>query len=173
MQATAFDHNLSLKCSMFYHDKAIADQKICDLHKDLTKTQQREKEALDTKVALEAKIADLEAQFQQFVEEAKIVIADALERGKSEGFSAGGLAGKIEGLSEGRELDVVIQSARFLNDGFDKCISQVDNLKGFAEGFDKSHLDPSLDADFSPIPRKKPRSQSQMNLKFWLVKLQI
>ncbi|KAK4438852.1 hypothetical protein Salat_0219800 [Sesamum alatum] len=35
----------------------------------------------------------------------------------------------------------------FLNEGFDKCISQVANLKGFAEGFDRSHLDPSLEAN--------------------------
>ncbi|KAK4438853.1 hypothetical protein Salat_0219900 [Sesamum alatum] len=38
--AAAFGHNLSLKCSMFRHDKAIADQKIHNLQKDLIETQQ-------------------------------------------------------------------------------------------------------------------------------------
>ncbi|KAK4423285.1 hypothetical protein Salat_1911300 [Sesamum alatum] len=90
MQTSAFGHNLSLKCSMFRNDK--------------------ENEALEAKIALdarvpelEAKVADLEAQLASTIEENKKVVADALERGHTDGFSAGRFAGKTEGLNEGCE----------------------------------------------------------------------
>ncbi|KAK4424602.1 hypothetical protein Salat_1653800 [Sesamum alatum] len=107
-------------------------------------------------------------------------VAEALEQGKAEGFSDGRVAGRAEGLNEGRntflqsdeykkqvsehrlqgakdflkapafKMAVEIQSARFLNEGFDKCVSQIEHLKGFVDGFDRSLLDPSLDANLQP-----------------------
>ncbi|KAK4415879.1 hypothetical protein Salat_2695300 [Sesamum alatum] len=121
--------------------------------------------------------AEMEVRFQRAAEEAEKAHAEALEQGKAEGFSTGRLAGRIEGLNEGHGVDlqseehkqevlghclqgprdflkvpafklaVDIQSARFLNEGFDKYIAQVTKLNGFVDGFDQRHLDPSLDAN--------------------------
>ncbi|KAK4438657.1 hypothetical protein Salat_0200200 [Sesamum alatum] len=122
----------------------------------------------------------LKLKLASSTEENKKVVADALERGRADGLSTSRLAGKTEGLNEGREaylqskefkksisesrlqgdrdflkapafkMGVDIQSARYLNKGFDKCISQVQHLKGFVDGFDQDQLDPSLNAILQP-----------------------
>ncbi|KAK4430971.1 hypothetical protein Salat_0859100 [Sesamum alatum] len=183
MQASTFVHNLSLKCLMFRYDKAVAEQKIRELQEGFDHAQAKEREALESKVAtdaqvadLESKVAALEAQLSATFLENKKKVAEALESGRTEGFSADLLAGKVEGIVEGREtflqseeykksvsdtrlqgardflkalafkLAVNIQSTHFLNEGFDKCISQIQHLQGFVEGFDQNQLDSSLDA---------------------------
>ncbi|KAK4423724.1 hypothetical protein Salat_1955300 [Sesamum alatum] len=103
----------------------------------------------------------------------------ALEVGKNEGFSAGCLTGKTEGLKEGREVylaseehkefikqtrlqgardflkapafnvAVEIKATKFLDQGFERCKSQVFKLKGFTEGFDLIWLDPTLDGNLA------------------------
>ncbi|KAK4417002.1 hypothetical protein Salat_2525700 [Sesamum alatum] len=157
MQASAFSHNLALKCSMSRNDKADAEKKIRKLEQSLESAKAAEKEALEAKIAADA-------------------------QGRTDGFSAGRLAGKTEGVIEGRETflqsdeykqslatvrpqgardflkspvfktAVDVQSAQFLNDGFDKCIAQVVHLHGFVEGFDQSRLDSSLDGQLQPYP---------------------
>ncbi|KAK4421715.1 hypothetical protein Salat_2122100 [Sesamum alatum] len=144
------------------------------LMQSLESAKASEKKALDAKVAADAQVAD------------------ALEQGRSDGFSAGRLAGKTEGMIEGREaflqsddykrsissarlegardflkssvfkMAVDLQSAQFLNEGFDKCIAQVDHLQGFAEGFDQTRLDASLDSHLQPYPSvAEPESASE------------
>ncbi|KAK4438838.1 hypothetical protein Salat_0218400 [Sesamum alatum] len=145
-------------------------------------TRAKEKEALKAKATTDARIAALEAQLAATVEESKKKVAAALDSGRSEGFSAGLLAGKTEGITEGHEaflqsdeyhkslsdarlqgardflkapafkMAVDLQFARFLNDGFDKCISQVRHLQGFVKGFDEGRLDSTLDATRQPYP---------------------
>ncbi|KAK4438461.1 hypothetical protein Salat_0180400 [Sesamum alatum] len=169
----AFSHDLSLKCSMFRHQREVMESKVLE-------AQQREKAALDDKNALEAQVASLKSSLQQATEATRKSMAEALEQGKTEGFLAGRVAGRTEGLNESRDaflqsdeykklvsehrlqgakdflkapafkMVVDIQSARFLNEGFDKCVSQVEHLKGFADGFDRNLLDPSLDANLQP-----------------------
>ncbi|KAK4412433.1 hypothetical protein Salat_2890400, partial [Sesamum alatum] len=164
--ASAFGHNLALKCLMFRNDKADAENKIHELEQSLESAKAAEKEALEARAAIDARVAD------------------ALEQGRTDGFSTGLLAGKTEGITEGREtflqLDeykrsissarlqgardflkspvfkmvVNLQSAQFLNDGFDKCTAQVVHLQGFIEGFDQTRLDSSLDAELQPYPSK-------------------
>ncbi|KAK4419926.1 hypothetical protein Salat_2405500 [Sesamum alatum] len=56
------------------------------------------------------------------------------------------------------KLAVDIQSARFLNEGFDKCVFQVDYLKGFVNDFNRTRLDPSLDATLQPYPEETASS---------------
>ncbi|KAK4412505.1 hypothetical protein Salat_2897600 [Sesamum alatum] len=156
-QASTFGHNLALKCLMFRNDKADAEKKIRELEQSLESTKAAEKEALEAKAAADG-------------------------QGRTDGFSTGRLAGKTEGVIEGRETflqsndykqslanarlqgaryflkspifktAVDVQSAQFLNDGFDKCIAQVVHLQGFAEGFDQSRLDSSLDGHLQPYP---------------------
>ncbi|KAK4433360.1 hypothetical protein Salat_1098300 [Sesamum alatum] len=166
MQASAFGHNLALKCSMFQNDKADAEKRIRELEQGLETAKAAEKEALEAKAAVDAQVAALGTQLSATIEEGKKQVAAALEQGRIDGFFAGRLAGKTEGIIEGREtflqLDdykqslasarlqgardflkspvfktaVEVQSAQFLNDGFDKCIAQVAHLQGFVEGFD-------------------------------------
>ncbi|KAK4429036.1 hypothetical protein Salat_1203600 [Sesamum alatum] len=111
--------------------------------------------------------------------EAKAV---AHAQGRTDGFSTGLLAGKTEGVTEGRDIFLQldeykqsmlatrlqgardflkspvfkiafdVQSAHFLNDGFDKCIAQVVHLQDFLEGFNQSRLDSSLDGQLQPYP---------------------
>ncbi|KAK4426494.1 hypothetical protein Salat_1418000 [Sesamum alatum] len=209
-----FSHDLSLKCSMFCHQKSIAESKILELHKDVLEAQQKEKTTLDDKSALETQIAELKSSLQQATEATKKSVAKALEQGKTEGFSAGRVVGRTEGINEGCEaflhsdeykkqvtehrlqgakdflkapafkMAVEIQSARsltkgstsappkwsiskvswtgsiaafliapwtsLLKEGFDKCASQVEHLKGFVDGFDRSLLDRSLDVNLQP-----------------------
>ncbi|KAK4424982.1 hypothetical protein Salat_1691800 [Sesamum alatum] len=182
MQASAFGHNLALKCSMFRNDKADAEKKIRELEQSLESAKAAEKEALEAKAIADTQVAALRSQISTTIEEGKQQAAAALEHGRTDGFSAGRLAGKTEGVIEGREAflhsdeykqslasarlqgardflkspvfktAVDVQSAQFLNDGFDKCIAQVVHLQGFAEGFDQSRLDSSLDDHLQPYP---------------------
>ncbi|KAK4425472.1 hypothetical protein Salat_1741200 [Sesamum alatum] len=152
-QASTFGQNLCLKCLMFRYDKAVAKQKIHELQEDLDHVRGKEKEALEAKAAAETRVIALEAQLSVTLEEGKMKVADALESGRTEGFSTCLLARKTEGITKGREaflqsedykksisrarlqgahdflkapafkLAVDLQSAQFLNDGFDKCIS--------------------------------------------------
>ncbi|KAK4433226.1 hypothetical protein Salat_1084900 [Sesamum alatum] len=182
LQASAFGHNLALKCSMFRNDKADAEKKIRELEQSLESAKAAKKEALEAKTAADAQVAALGSQLSATIEEGRQQVVAALEQGRTDGFSAGRLAGKTEGVIEGRETflqsdeykqslanarlqgardflkspvfktAVDVQSAQFLNDGFDKCIAQVVHLKGFAEGFDQSCLDSSLDGQLQPYP---------------------
>ncbi|KAK4438611.1 hypothetical protein Salat_0195600 [Sesamum alatum] len=136
---------------MSYHDKAVAEQQIRELQQNFTHAQTKEKKALEAKIAsdaqvaeLEAKVTDLEAQLTSSTEENKKVVADALERGRVDSFSAGHLAGKTEGLNEGRK-------AYLQSEEYQKSISET-RLQG-AQDFLKApafkmadQLDPSLDA---------------------------
>ncbi|KAK4421703.1 hypothetical protein Salat_2120900 [Sesamum alatum] len=153
--AMAFSHDLSLKCSMFRHQKGVAE----------------------SKAALEAENADLRGG-------CTTVYGRRFERRHIDDFSTGEVAGRTRGVAEGHEvflcsdeykkmtathhlegardflkmptfkLVVHIQSTHFLNEGFDKCVSQVDYLKGFMNDFDRTRLDPSLDATLQPYPEE-------------------
>ncbi|KAK4435330.1 hypothetical protein Salat_0696400 [Sesamum alatum] len=83
--------------------KADADKKIHELEQSLENARVTEKKALDDKVAADAQISDLDTWLSATMEESKRQVADALEEGRSTGFSAGRLAGKTEGITEGRE----------------------------------------------------------------------
>ncbi|KAK4419823.1 hypothetical protein Salat_2395200 [Sesamum alatum] len=128
---------------------------------------------------LEAQLEDLTLRSRIEVNTARTV---ALEAGKKESFSAGCLAGKTEGLKEGHEVylaseehkefvkqtrlqgardflkapafnvAVEIKATEFLDQGFERCKSQVLKLKGFTEGFDLSWLDPTLDGNLVAFP---------------------
>ncbi|KAK4439034.1 hypothetical protein Salat_0238100 [Sesamum alatum] len=102
-QALAFGHNLALKCSMFRNDKTDAEKKIRKLEQSLESTKAAEKEALDAKAAADAQVAALGSQLSATIEEGKKQVAAALEQGRTDRFSAGRLAGKTEGIIEGRE----------------------------------------------------------------------
>ncbi|KAK4421590.1 hypothetical protein Salat_2109600 [Sesamum alatum] len=93
---------------MFRHDKVVAEQKIRDLQKSVDHVQAKEKDALEIKAAadarvaeLEGRVADLETRLTSTIEENKKVLVDALECGCADGFLAGRLVGKTEGLNEG------------------------------------------------------------------------
>ncbi|KAK4434406.1 hypothetical protein Salat_0603400 [Sesamum alatum] len=154
MQASAFGHNLALKCSMFRNDKAEAERKIHELQQSLEHARVAEKEALEAKDAADARVVTLEARISTTLEEGKKHVANALEQDRIDRFSTGLLAWKTEGITEGREtflqsdeykqaissarlqgawdflrypvfkMAVDLQSAQFLNDGFNKCITQ-------------------------------------------------
>ncbi|KAK4427340.1 hypothetical protein Salat_1502900 [Sesamum alatum] len=191
MQASAFGHNLALKCSMFRNDKANAEKKIRELEQSLESAKAAEKEALEAKTAADAQVAALGSQLSAAIEEGRQQVVVALEQGRTDGFSTSRLAGKTEGVIKGRETflqsdeykqslaharlqgardflkspvfktAVDVQSAQFLNDGFDKCIPQVVHLKGFAEGFDQSRLDSSLDGQLQPYPPETASNPSE------------
>ncbi|KAL0416821.1 UNVERIFIED_CONTAM: hypothetical protein Slati_3514000 [Sesamum latifolium] len=55
---------------------------------------------------------------------------------------------------------VEIKAATFVNDGFKKCKAQVSKLQGFADGFDQSRLDPSLDNNLEPYPEMAPKADT-------------
>ncbi|KAK4441785.1 hypothetical protein Salat_0513400 [Sesamum alatum] len=180
-----------MQCSMFRHEKVVAEQKIRDVQQDFDHAQAKEKEAPKTKAAadarvaeLESKVANLEAQLSATIEKNRKKVAHVLESGRTEGFSTNLLAGKTEGVSKGREtflqyeeyqksiseariqgardflkapafkMAVDIQSSRYLNEGFDKCISQIQHLKGFIEGLDQNQLDSPVMLHFSLTLRK-------------------
>ncbi|KAK4421425.1 hypothetical protein Salat_2093000 [Sesamum alatum] len=103
MQASAFSHNLALKCSMFRNDKADAEKKIHELEQSLENARTAEKEVLEAKAAADAWVIALETWLSATMEENKKQVADALEQGRIDGFSTDLLAGKTEGLTEGRE----------------------------------------------------------------------
>ncbi|KAK4434749.1 hypothetical protein Salat_0637800 [Sesamum alatum] len=181
-QASAFGHNLALKCLMFRNDKADVETKIRELEQSLERAKVVEKEALEAKAATDAQVAALGSQLSATIEESKQQAAAALEQGRTDSFLASRLVGKTEGVIEGREAflqsddykqslanarlqgeqdflkspvfktAVDVQSAQFLNDGFDKCIAQAVYLQGFVEGFDQSRLDSSLDGQLQPYP---------------------
>ncbi|KAK4417158.1 hypothetical protein Salat_2541400 [Sesamum alatum] len=133
---------------------------------------------------LEAENANLKAQLHHAKEAVEEATTSAFEHGRIDGE----VAGCAREVAEGREvfiysdeykkmiathrlagvrdflktptfkLVVDIQSARFLNEGFDKCVSQVDHLKGFVDGFDRARLNPSLDATLQPYPEEATSS---------------
>ncbi|KAK4435333.1 hypothetical protein Salat_0696700 [Sesamum alatum] len=160
-----FSHDLSLKCSMFRHQKGVAESKVIDLQKDASDAKQKEKDALDAKASLEtpvvendAKIADLEGLFfREVASRAEDVIEGREAYLRSDEYKKVVAAHRLEGARDflkapAFKLVVDIQSAHFLNEGLDKCVSQVDHIKGFVDGFDRTRLDPSLYATRQPYP---------------------
>ncbi|KAK4435261.1 hypothetical protein Salat_0689400 [Sesamum alatum] len=132
--------------------QADAEKRIHELEQSFENAKAAEKKALDDKVAADAQVADLEARLSTTVEGNKKHVADALEQGRSDGFSAGRLAGKTEGVIEGREA--FLQSDDYKCSISGACLegAKVAHLQGFAEGFDQTHLDASLDAHLQPYP---------------------
>ncbi|KAL2226078.1 UNVERIFIED_CONTAM: hypothetical protein Sindi_1966500 [Sesamum indicum] len=51
---------------------------------------------------------------------------------------------------------VEAKSADYLIEGFNRCISQIKKLKGFADGFDTNWTDPSLDGNLAAFPEEPP-----------------
>ncbi|KAK4422530.1 hypothetical protein Salat_1835500 [Sesamum alatum] len=145
---------------MWRHEKALVDVKIRDLQKNLTDSEQSEKEFQDSKVTFEAKIDNLEAQLQRSAVEVERASTVALDREKAKDFSEGCAAGITKGLIEGRDVYLQsdehkkIKATQFTNEGFERCRSHVMKLKGFVEGFDQSSLDPTLDANLEPYPEE-------------------
>ncbi|KAK4421683.1 hypothetical protein Salat_2118900 [Sesamum alatum] len=156
LQASAFGHNLALKCSMFRNDKVDAEKKICELKQSLESAKAAEVAALEAKAAADAQVAALGSQLSATIEEGKQQVPAALEQGRTDGFSAGRPVGRTEGV-----IEVDVQSAQFLNDGFDKCLAQVMHLQGFVEGFDQSRLDSSLDGQLQPYPPEAASDPSE------------
>ncbi|KAK4416890.1 hypothetical protein Salat_2514500 [Sesamum alatum] len=150
LQASAFGHNLALKCSMFRNDKADAEKKIRELEQSLESAKAAEKEALEAKTVADAQVVALGSQLSATIEEGRQQVVAALEQGRTDGFSAGRLAGKTEGFIEGRETFLSIR--RVQNSPLPMFVFKVVHLKGFAEGFDQSRLDSSLDGQLQPYP---------------------
>ncbi|KAK4428610.1 hypothetical protein Salat_1160800 [Sesamum alatum] len=111
----AFGHSLSLKCMYKRKKKFVDDTKLAQSEASRLAAEEKIKQ-------LGTKLEDQGFRSQVELETARTV---AVESGKTEGFSAGGAAGKEE--------------------GFERCKSQVQKLKGFVEGFDLVWLDPTLD----------------------------
>ncbi|KAL0378572.1 UNVERIFIED_CONTAM: hypothetical protein Sradi_3162700 [Sesamum radiatum] len=178
----AFGRALSLKCTRFHHRQLIVERKVCDLRKRLADSSAREQELEAHQASLEAKVKELEEQLARSTSEVAKVKEDAFAQGREEGFSADEAASKIVVMTQGREefllsakyetsiatsrlqgardflkssafnVAIEIKAANFVNDGFEKCKSQITKLQGFANGFDPSLLDPSLDDNLEPYP---------------------
>ncbi|KAK4425068.1 hypothetical protein Salat_1700400 [Sesamum alatum] len=148
MQASSFGHNLALKCSMFQNDKADAEKRIRKLEHGLESAKAAEKEALEAKTTADAPVAALGTQLSATIEESKKQLDEY-----KQSLASARLQGARDFLKSPVFKTVVdVQSAQFLNDGFDKCIAQVVHLQGFVEGFDQSRLDSSLDGQLQPYP---------------------
>ncbi|KAK4415091.1 hypothetical protein Salat_2616300 [Sesamum alatum] len=151
MQASAFGYNLALKCSMFRNDKADAEKKIRELEQSLESAKAAEKEALEAKAAADTQVAALGSKLSATIEEGKQQVAAALEQGRTDGFSTGCLAGKTEGVIEGRET--FLQSDDYKQSLANARLqAQVVYLQGFVKGFYQSRLDSSLDGQLRPYP---------------------
>ncbi|KAK4423217.1 hypothetical protein Salat_1904500 [Sesamum alatum] len=135
-----------MQCSMFHHDKLLSRKS----------TFSNRMLALDAKVALDAKLAAT-------VEENKQAVANALEHGRAADFSTGRLAGKTEGLNEGRDHTFSQTSIRRLSPiiifkGLDissrllpsRWLSIFNHLVSST----KSRLEPSLDATLQRYPEE-------------------
>ncbi|KAK4426304.1 hypothetical protein Salat_1398900 [Sesamum alatum] len=158
----AFGHHLSLRCSFLRQEKITSDAKLSEAQKQLEESEKLRAAAEERVKQLETQLEDLTFRSCIEVDTTQTV---ALEAGKKEGFSTGCLAGKTEGLNEGREIylaseehkefvkqtrlqgardflkapafnvAVEIKATEFLDQGFERCKSQVLKLKGFTEGF--------------------------------------
>ncbi|KAK4417024.1 hypothetical protein Salat_2527900 [Sesamum alatum] len=156
MHAITSGHSLSMKRSTYRHQKAVAELKVHDLLKDLDGTKERENEANDAKLELEAKIIDLEAQLQQktgLIEGCDTYIRSDEYKSEVSKILLQGALDFLKALTF--KMAIETQSSGFLNEGFDKCIFEGNHLKGFADGFDQSRLDPSLMLSFSLTVMKR------------------
>ncbi|KAK4434780.1 hypothetical protein Salat_0640900 [Sesamum alatum] len=181
-QAMAFGHHLSLRSSFLRQEKITSDAKLSEVQKQLEESDKLPAAAEERVKQLETQLEDLILRSRIEVETARTV---ALDAGKKEGFSTGCLAGKTEGLKEGREIylaseehkefvkqtrlqgardflkapafnvAVEIKATEFLDQGFERCKSQVLKLKGFREGFDLNWLDPTLDGNLAALPEEE------------------
>ncbi|KAK4421977.1 hypothetical protein Salat_2148400 [Sesamum alatum] len=138
-QAMAFGHHLSLRCSYLRKEKITSDEKLSKAQKQLEESNKLRTVAEERVKQLEAQLEDLTLQSRIEVDTARTV---ALEAGKKEGFSVSCLA-------------VEIKATKFLDQGFERCKSQVLKLKGFTEGFDLSWLDPTLDGNLAAFPEEE------------------
>ncbi|KAL0411714.1 UNVERIFIED_CONTAM: hypothetical protein Slati_3761100 [Sesamum latifolium] len=160
----------------------IAERKVGDLRQRLAAAATREKELGAQKASLEDRVKELEDQVARSASEVAKAKDEAFKQSREEGFSAGEAAGVIVGQAQGRDeftrseeyrtslasshlqgardflkssafdVAVEIKAASFVNDGFKKCKAQVVKLRGFADGFDSSLLDPTLDNNLEPYP---------------------
>ncbi|KAK4415824.1 hypothetical protein Salat_2689800 [Sesamum alatum] len=145
-RAATFGDHQSLKCSMWRHEKTLAEVKNPDL-KSLADSEHSEKELLKSKAAVEAKIVDLEAQLQRPATEVEKSSVITLDQGKTEGFSASRTASSAEGARDflkapAFKVVVEVKASEFANGCFEICRLHVAKLKGFIEAFDQSRLDP-------------------------------
>ncbi|KAK4422960.1 hypothetical protein Salat_1878600 [Sesamum alatum] len=178
----AFGHHLSLRCSYLRKEKITSDEKLSEAQKQLEESNKLRTAAEDRVKQLEAQLEDLTLRSRIEVDTARTV---ALEAGLKEGFYAGCLAGKTEGLKEGREvylaseehkevvkkhstprgsdflkapafnIAIEIKATDYIDQGVERCKSQVLKLKGFKEGFDLGWLDPTLDGNLAAFPEEE------------------
>ncbi|KAK4428408.1 hypothetical protein Salat_1140400 [Sesamum alatum] len=151
-QAMAFGHNLSLKCTYWGKEKFSADTKLAQSEASRLVAEEKIKQ-------LETKLEDQAFRSQVKL---KTAMAVAMESGKTESFTVGRAAGKEGGLIAGREaylsstkhqklisdtrlegdpdfllspsfqVAIETKASNFLDQGFERCKSQVQKLKGFS-----------------------------------------
>ncbi|KAK4416983.1 hypothetical protein Salat_2523800 [Sesamum alatum] len=132
----AFRHHLSLKCTYRRRDKFSSDAKLVELHNMFEESEASLHAAEEKIKQLEAKLEDQSFKSQVKIETARTI---ALEAGKIEGFSVGRATGARDFLkSHAFWVALEIKAIDFLDRGFERCMSQVKNLTGFAKGFDMS-----------------------------------
>ncbi|KAK4428273.1 hypothetical protein Salat_1126900 [Sesamum alatum] len=115
--------------------------------------QRREKSSSD------AKLVDLNKKFEEG-EASKVKIQAAhtvaLDADKVKGFFVGCTIGARNFLkSLAFQVTMEIKATDFLSQGFERCKSQVQILKGFAKGFDMAWFDPSLDGNLAAFPEEE------------------
>ncbi|KAK4425315.1 hypothetical protein Salat_1725500 [Sesamum alatum] len=152
----AFRHHLSLRCSYLRKEKITSDEKLSEAQKQLEGSKKLRTAAEERAKQLEAQVEDLTLRSRIEVEIARTV---ALEAGKKEGFSAGCLASKTEGLKEGREVYLASEEHKeFIKQtqlqGARKFL-KAPAFNGFIEGFDLSWLDPTLDGNLAAFPEEE------------------
>ncbi|KAK4434753.1 hypothetical protein Salat_0638200 [Sesamum alatum] len=151
-QVMAFSHDLSLKCSMFRHQKGVAESRVTDLQKEISEAKQKVQELFDAKAALEVENANLIAQLHWEVggralgvtEGRKVFLCSDECKKMTATYRLKGAQDFLK--TPTFRLAVDIQSARFLN--------EVDHLKGFVNEFDRTHLGPSLDVTLQLYPEE-------------------
>ncbi|KAK4417031.1 hypothetical protein Salat_2528600 [Sesamum alatum] len=159
--------NKHRRCSYWRREKLASDEMRSEAEKKLEDSENSRAVVAERVKQLEAQLEDLTFRSRIEGDTARTV---ALEVGKKKGVSAGCEAGKVEGLLAGRDASlasemhkafvkqtrlqgardflkspafqvaVKIKATNFLDQGFERCKSQVRKLKGFAEGFDLSCL---------------------------------
>ncbi|KAL2246276.1 UNVERIFIED_CONTAM: hypothetical protein Sindi_2895800 [Sesamum indicum] len=145
MQAVAFNCNHSLKCTGYHQAQMIAGRKVRDLRKKLADSNAREKE-LEAKGINEGREGYISLDKNQ-----NLLVASRLQ------------AARDFLKAPAFPVVVEIKAANFINDGFEKCKAQVATLRGFGDGFDQSHLDPSLVGNLQPYPEEKAPANRKMN----------
>ncbi|KAL2230532.1 UNVERIFIED_CONTAM: hypothetical protein Sindi_1647600 [Sesamum indicum] len=180
-QTATFFRSLSMKCASYRWNQIAVDARVGELSAQLAERDRMDRTHVEEMQTLNEEVQKLKSDAGREV---------GLIEGRKEGFQSGhaqeikeGQVGRVtleehhQALTNARvsvardflksglfKTAVEIKSADFFNKGYKTCEAQLETLGGFADSFDRSRMDITLDGKLQSYPEEPAPADDEFSV---------